>query len=148
MAHIERTAFIRASVATVYDMACQPDRLVEWWPNLSEVRNASADRLAQGVTYDWTYRFKGVPLKGSEEVVEAREGERLETKSTAGQIDHRVAHFFRAEGGGTRYTLIVDYTPPPGFFGRLVDGLFLRRFNEREADAVVLALRQLCETRG
>lgn len=145
MAHIEKSIRIDAPVEKVYEVATDIARFPEWWPSLKEVSNFVKPHVEVDGTYDWVYNMMGLKYRGTDEFVEASPNEMYRSRSCAGDIQHAFEHVFAPEKGGTHYTLRIDYTPPGSILGRLADDIFLRRYNEKEADQVVENLKSICE---
>jgi diacylglycerol O-acyltransferase / wax synthase len=145
MAHIEKSVTIDAPVPDVYRFASDIARFPQWWPSLTEVKNFDEDHAAPGKTYDWTYKMLGLTYHGTDEFTEVHPLKAYSSRACAGDITHAFAHGFEDEGGKTRYTLSIDYTPPGSILGRLADNVFLRRHNEQEADQIVANLKAICE---
>ncbi len=144
MAHIERSIRIGAPIDVVDDYMTQIARLPEWYSNMVEVRNASAERIATGVTYDWTFQMVGMRFDGKTRYTDVvrKERTRLETE---GGIPSKWDWRFASEGDATQVSVTVDYTVPGKLLGRIADKLFIERRNVRDLEHALANLKDHCE---
>jgi uncharacterized protein YndB with AHSA1/START domain len=145
MAKIERSLRIEAPVEDVFEYVTNIRRFREWWPSLAEVRNPSHEQAVKGSTYEWTYKMAGFTFNGKDEFFEVIPGKLARNGTLEGELRHMFEHRVEPEDGGTRFTLLIDYSLPAGVIGRIADRALLARYNEREADQVVANLRAICE---
>lgn len=145
MSHIERSITIDAPIEDVFEFATEIRRFPEWWPSLAEVKNFTESHAAVGAAYDWTYKMLGLSYHGTDEFIEVVPNERYRSHNTSGDIVHAFEHSFASQDGKTLYTLRIDYTPPGSIFGKIADGIFLYRYNEKDADQVVANIKSICE---
>lgn len=144
MAHIERTIVIDTPPEAVDDYMTQIARIPEWYTNMVEVRNLSAERIAAGVTYDWTFKMVGLNFDGKSRYTEyvPMQTTRLESE---GGIPSQWDWRFAREGKGTKVTVSVDYTVPGKVLGKIADKLFIERRNAKDLEHALASLKEHVE---
>jgi uncharacterized membrane protein len=145
MAHIEKSVTIDAPVDRVFAYVTDIQSIPQWWP--IEVRNATAERAAKGVKYDWTYRMLGIPFHGTSEHVEVQPGERILIQSTGG-IPNTLEYRLASQEGKTVVTMTMDYTVPGSVLGKLADKLVIERVNDNAAANIMANLKTICEAQA
>jgi uncharacterized membrane protein len=142
MAKIEKSISINAPVEKVFEFMSKPENLPEIWPSLQEVRNVQS--LPNGsYCYDWTYKMAGVRFDGKAEWTEFVKNQRIVDKNESG-IPSTFIWTYRAEDGGTRVSVSVDYTIPGAVLGKLAEPI-IHKMNEHEAETVLANLKARME---
>ena len=142
MARVERSVTINAPVEKVFSYTADPSSEPEYIPGSTEVREITG--LGVGQRWAWTYKMAGIPLKGESEVIECVQNERYVQQSKGGIVS-TWTHTFKAEDGGTRLDLVIEYTIPVPVLGKIGERLVLRQ-NEREADLAMATLKDILES--
>jgi uncharacterized protein YndB with AHSA1/START domain len=144
MGAVSRTVFIRRPPEAVYDLAWRPERATEWIVGMVATENVRPGDAATGLDcrFDWTYRMLGLTFRGENRIVEADRPQRLREESSGGLNSVWTWRFEEADGG-TSVHLTVDYVPPMGWLGRLLDPILLRRLNQRALDGTLDNLKRL-----
>ena len=114
---------------------------MEFVPSVTDVRDITGKGVGQRCA--WTYKMMGISLKGEAEVTEYIPNERYVVKSTGGVLSNW-AWTFKAEAGGTRLHVVVEYTIPVPLLSKLGNGI-VQQLNEREADLAVANIKERLE---
>jgi len=142
MAKIEKSLWINAPVEEVFGFMAQPENLPVIWPSLQEVRNVQPLPNG-GYAYDWTYKMASIRFDGHAEWTEFVRNQRIVDKNEGG-IPSTFIWTYRAEAGGTRVAVSVDYTVPSAVLGKLAAPV-LHKINEQEAETVLANLKARME---
>ncbi|GAF88684.1 unnamed protein product [marine sediment metagenome] len=143
MATVERTISINAPVEKVFDYISEATNGPEFIPSQVEVEYVIRTEEGVGSRYRWVYKLLGIRFEGQSECTEYVPNERIVTE-TKGGIVSTWTYTFEPEDGGTKLTLVVDYTIPIPVLGRFAEALVLRQ-NEREADLAMANLKAIME---
>lgn len=141
MAKVERSFKINAPVEKVFSYVTDPRNELEYIPSITDIRDITGQGVGQ--RFGWTYKMMGIPLKGEDEVTEYVPNQRYVQKSTGGIVS-TWTWTFQPEAGGTRLSLVVEYTIPVPVLGKVGERLALRQ-TEREADLAVATLKDRLE---
>jgi len=141
MAKVERSNIINAPVDKVFTYVSDPANEMEWLPGITDIRDITGQGV--GKRYGFTYKLFGLPLKGQSEVVELVPNQRYVTKSTGG-IQSTFTWTFKPEAGGTRLSVVVEYTIPVPVLGKVGERLALGQV-EREADMAAANIKARME---
>ena len=141
MEKIERNVLINAPVEKVFAYIADPKNEMEWLPGNTDVR----DITGQGVGQKWgyTYKMMGLPLKGEDEVLEYIHNQRYVTESRGG-IMSTWTWTFKAENGGTRLNVVVEFTIPVPVLGKVGERLALGQIR-REGDLATANIKARLE---
>ena len=141
MAKVERSITIKAPVKKVFAYITDPANRMEWVPSTTDIRDVIG--LGVGQRWDYTYKMAGISLKGESEVTEFTSNQRYAHKSTGGVVS-TWTYTFNPEAGGTRLSLVVEYTIPIPVLGKVGERLAVGR-NEREADLAMTNIKEKLE---
>ncbi len=144
MVKVERTIHINAPVAKVIGYLEDPNNLPEIWPSLIEVKDVKQLPERVGSSYRWVYKMAGMRFEGTTEVVEYDANRRVVLKDKGG-IEANRTNTFQSDNGGTKLSMVVEYTVPIPLLGKLAEA-FIRKENEHEADALLANLKDRMET--
>jgi uncharacterized protein YndB with AHSA1/START domain len=142
MEKIRRNVFIEAPPARIFEYLDEPNHLLEIWPSMVEVANVEV-MPDGGQSFDYTYKMAGVKFHGHSATTEVVR-DRLRVFRNGGGLPSEFHWKFEPRANGTEFTLDVEYQIPGALLGRLA-APFLRRLNEREADALVGNLKERME---
>jgi carbon monoxide dehydrogenase subunit G len=138
MALIKRTALVRAPLQKVFDYLNDPNKLVEYWPGMQEVKDVQ--KLPNGGTcFKYRYKMAGIHLDGQSEDTEIIPLKRMVSVATGG-ITARVTWEVAQEEFGTRVHFENDYTIPLPVIGKLAEAVVLK-LNEHEAEVIMEHLK-------
>ncbi len=142
MTELSRTIWIDAPVKEVFTFMDRPENQVRISPSMAKIENV--ERLLNGGSRsDYTYRFFGVPFRGSVHSLEYRPNSRIVFEMT-GAIVGKIRWDFANKGGGTDFTYYIQYDMPFPILSRVFQSL-VRAYNERELDQLTETLKELIE---
>jgi len=143
MPTVERTISINAPVEKVFEYISDATNQPEFIP--SQVESEFVIRTEEGVGSQtrWVYKLLGIRFKGESTCTEYVPNERIVTESRGGIVS-TWTYTFEPEDGGTKLTMVVDYTIPIPVLGKFAEALVLRQ-NEREADLANANLKAIME---
>ena len=139
----ETTIIINAPVEKVFSyLQDEPTNLLEIWPSMVDVKDVQ--QLPHGGTsFRWAYRMAGIRFEGTSEDIEYVANQRVVTK-TKGGIEATYTWTFQPEDGGTKMTVVTEWTVPIPVLGKLAEALIVRQ-QEREFDLVLANLKDRME---
>ena len=142
MTTIERSIVIEAPVKDVFSYLEDPAHLPEIWPSMVKIEDV--EPLAKGgYHYHWHYKMAGKHFEGDSETVEFEHDKHLVSKAS-GQIPAKFDYTFTAIDGKTKVEVKTEYEMPTSLLGKLAEP-FVRKLNEREADAFMANLKDRLE---
>ncbi len=143
MPKIERSITVNAPVDKVFAYLGDARNQLEWVPGMTEVTDVVRTEQAVGSHYQWKYKMMGIPFQGESTTVEYVPNKRMVAKNTG--IPSTWAWSFEPQGGGTKVSLVIDYTVPIPVLGKVAERLVLRQ-NEREADLGLANIKERVES--
>jgi uncharacterized protein YndB with AHSA1/START domain len=143
MVKVERSVIIRAPLEEVFTYISDPRNELEWMPSITEVWDISGHGVGQ--RHKWIYRMFGILTEGETEVTDYIKNRRL-VRKTVGDISCIWNWKIEGQAGGTKLTLIADYTTQESLRQSL-DERAIRLQNEREADLAMTVIRETIEAR-
>jgi len=141
MARVERSITINAPVEKVFAYIANPVNEMEWFASISDIRDIKGQGV--GMTYGYTFKLTGLPLKGESEILEYTPNQKYVTKSKGG-ISSNWTWTLNAEDGGTRVNVVVEYSIPIPVLGRFSEKLAMGQI-EREADMAAANIKAILE---
>ncbi len=146
MGVVSQTIRIQQPPDIIYDLAWRPERASEWIVGMVATANVQPGDPTTGLDcrFDWTYRMLGLTYHGQNRITAAERPLRLREESSGDLVstwDWRLEPL----ADGTQVHLTINYTPPMGWLGRLLDPILLRRLNQRALDQTLTNLKQLLE---
>ena len=113
---IQKTLFVGAPVAQVYEFWTDYENFPRFMSNVREVRDLGGGRSRWVVSGPG-----GIPIEWDSVLTEQVPGETIAWRSRPGSmLENAGAVRFRPEGEGTRVDLRLCYNPPPGGAGQAV----------------------------
>jgi uncharacterized protein YndB with AHSA1/START domain len=139
----ETTIIINAPVEKVFSyLQDEPTNLVEIWPSMVDVKDVQ--QLPNGGTsFRWAYRMAGIRFEGTSEDIEYVANQRVVTK-TKGGVEATYTWTFQPEDGGTKMTVMIEWTVPVPVLGKLAEALIVRQ-QEREFELFLANLKDRME---
>ncbi len=131
MAKVENSIIINAPVEKVFTYLDDVEKNVEWLPGMVEVKDIHLTDERVGSHFQWVYKMVGIRMSGETTTTEYVPNRRVVTKSKGG-ITSTWTFTFDAHNGGTKLTILVEYTVPIPVLGKIVEALVLKQ-NDREA---------------
>jgi len=139
---IDKDVTIRVPPEKVFGFLEDPKHFPEIMPSLIDVTNV--ERLPEGgYRYHWLYKLAGVKFEGETETTEFVSPETIIDR-TKGEIESTFKWKFLKENGNTKVRLGIDYEVPRTLEGKFSEP-FLVRLNEREAEMILLNLKDRLE---
>lgn len=142
MAIAKSSITINAPAEKVFEYI-KPETLPEIWPSLVEVNNVE-ELPNGGYKWDWVYKMAGMRFNGATEDTEIIENERTVSHSTGG-IESTITWLYQPEDGGTKVTVIAEYTVPVPLLGKLAEAFIVKQ-NEHETETILANLKARIET--
>lgn len=141
MNHLKDNVRILAPVDRVFTLVADASRTPEWLPSMIEVSNIKGH--GKGSTYDWVFKFAGVPMKGQSTVTRYSENQIIEIR-TGGMVDSTWTYLFTDDDEHTRLHVEVQYAVPKNIASRIAEEL-LHRVHQRELETALANLKDLAE---
>jgi carbon monoxide dehydrogenase subunit G len=142
MTELSRTIWIDAPLDQVFAFMDDPANQPRITPSMTRIENI--ERLENGGSKsDYTYRFFGVPFRGSVQALEYRPNKRIVFEVT-GAVVGKIRWDFAEKGGGTDFTYYAQYEMPFPILSRVFSSL-INAYNEREIDQLTEALKRVIE---
>ena len=126
MPRIRRGITIDAPVEKVFDYISNPDNILEWWPNVTAVRDIDKSSELQSWTFD--YKILGLLFTAKAKVTCSARNHVRRVESRGG-VDFRWEWQFRREGACTQIRWELDYTIPLPALGKVGELLIVQRNN-------------------
>jgi uncharacterized protein YndB with AHSA1/START domain len=138
------------------DIAAPAERVfheLETWDGLRRWSTITVDHTGPGncshvgQTFEQTIRVAGVDLRTDWVVTEYEPPNLIAYRATGpGHSEMRMRQQVTATTSGSRLDLEVEYELPAGRLGGIVDLLYARRRNQREAERTLTRLKNLLES--
>lgn len=141
MPRIERSTTINAPVGKVFSYIDDPMSQLEWFPGIMEVKDVTGEGV--GAHQRFSYKMIGIRLEGESTCTEYVPNERIVTESKGGVVS-TWSWTLKPENGGTRLSVVVDYTIPIPVLGKVVEVVVLK-WTDREADMAIANIKARME---
>ena len=141
MPRIRKSITINAPVEKVFEYISNPENMLEWWSNVTAIRDITGHGERQSWTFD--YKMMGLHFTAKAQVTRSRINTERRVKSTGG-IEATWDWYFNRMNGGTQLRLVVDYTIPIAVLGMVGELLIMRR-NERVARFAMTNIKERME---
>ena len=124
MPRIKSGVKINAPVEKVFEYIGHPENIMEWWPNVTAVR----DVTGQGEHQTWTFDYKimGLHFTAKAKVTRSRLNYERRVESEGG-MDANWYWEFRPADGGTQLRWVIDYEIPLPVLGKIGEWITTRR---------------------
>ena len=109
---------------------------------LTSISNLSGDSHRPGTTWSWSFVMAGIEIEGSAETTKFEPGKVFAYKTTSG-VESQFSYRVEAGRDGNDLVVEVNYEPPQGVLGRVVDKALIERQNEAEADRTIANLKAI-----
>jgi Polyketide cyclase / dehydrase and lipid transport len=141
------TSVIPFPVERVWGLMIQPERMAEWNTEIAEVRDitGSMDRVGGGYRQVWRFAGRRMVSKGLWQVTSVEPLRHREFRGLTPMGPMIGRDWFEPIAEGTRLTIQVEYTPPWGPVGRLLDPFMqamFRRTVARNGGAITALLAE------
>jgi uncharacterized membrane protein len=119
--------------------------MIEWADGLEECKITSKKRKGVGVTFHQVAMVGGTRTESDAEVTEWIENERIDVRSTAGNITFFGSNILKPVTGGTELTLVANYEMPYSILGKIIDKLKVSKEVEKGLESGNQNLKNLLE---
>jgi uncharacterized membrane protein len=143
MAKVIRSVVIDASLEDVLAITEDPNRMVEWYVGVDDVRPDETFPEVGG-TAEFVYKAAGITFSLQQTATIYDRGKHSEYE-LKGMISGTLVETLDQEGDSTRYTLDFDYQMPGGGVGKVVDKLVVERMNSQQLEQSLQNLKALAE---
>jgi hypothetical protein len=146
MTSIRRQIVVSCAPSDVFEVLADVERLAEFSHMTVGISNGPGRRLAVGDHFDQVVKVLHVELDTQWEVTDLVVGEtiRVEGRSKANG-SATVTQHVAAQGDGSLVTFEIEYDPPFGVLGDIVDKAIFEKRNEHDAEQILVGLKTLCE---
>ncbi len=146
MTNISREVVVSCPPERVFAVLSNVERLTEFSDMTVAVRKAPGRPIRPGDHFEQAVKVLGVEFDTEWEVTEVEPDRliRIEGRS-ASNGRASLTHHLSPDGTGTRVRFDIDYDPPLGLLGEIVDKLGFERHHEKEAEQILARLKELCE---
>ena len=141
MPRIINNITINAPVEKVFEYISNPENIMEWWPNVTAIRDITGRGELQSWTFD--YKMLGLHFTSKAKVTRSRINTERRVESKGG-MDASWYWEFRPTDGGTQLRWVIDYTIPIPVLGKVGELLMMRR-NERVARFAMANIKEKME---
>jgi len=129
MPRIRKGTTINAPVEKVFEYISNPENILEWWSNVTAVRDITG--TGEGQTWTFDYKMMGLRFTAKAKVTRSRLNYERRVESEGG-MDANWYWEFRPVDGGTQLRWVIDYDIPLPVLGKIGE-LFITRRTERVA---------------
>lgn len=143
MAKVERSITINAPVEKVFAYIADPTSEPEWLPGSVEVKDVTLTEQGVGSHWRWVYKMWGLRFEGESTTLEYIPNQRIVTQSKGGIVS-TWTYTFEPHDGGTKSSVVVEYTIPVPVLGKMAEALVLKQ-TEREADLAAANIKARME---
>jgi uncharacterized protein YndB with AHSA1/START domain len=144
MAKIEKTIAINAPVEKVFAYIGDPMSMLEYLPEMVEVKDVALTEQGVESRYRWTYKLVGIRFEGESVVTEFVPNRRRVSETRRGIVS-TWAWGFEPRDGGMKLSLIMEYIIPVPVLGKLAEAVVLRQ-QEAMADLVMANIKGRMES--
>lgn len=138
---VERSTTISAPVEKVFPYIDDPMSQLEWLPGIMEVKDITGEGV--GAHQRFSYKMIGIRLEGESTCTQYIPNKRIVTESKGGVVS-TWTWTFKPENGGTRLSVVVDYTIAIPLLGKVVE-VVARKWTDREADMATANIKARME---
>jgi uncharacterized membrane protein len=144
MVKIERTVAINTPVEKVFAYIGDPMSMLEYLPEIVEVKDVALTVQGVGSRYRWIYKLVGIRFEGESVVTEFIPNRRRVSETKRGIVS-TWTWGFESNDGGMKLSLIVEYIIPVPVLGKLAEAVVLSQ-QEAMADLVMANIKGRMES--
>lgn len=146
MSTISRQISVSCPPERVFAVLQDVARLAEFSHMTIAMRNAPAGKLEKGDKFEQTIKVLGVVFDTEWVVTELVEASTLRFEGTS-KANGRASmtQLVMSEGQGSRVEFEVEYDPPLGIIGDIVDKVLFERQHVEAAEQILSRLKYVCE---
>jgi len=146
MPRIRKSVDIEAPPGHVFAEVADPAKQVEWALPFREIELVEGDGISQGSVQRWLFKVGPRAYRLDAVVSDSRQNETFARQVREGPLALRERFFILPQSGEvTRVEWVVEYEPPLGLLGRLLDALFLHRVFQNDMEASLERLKRRLE---
>lgn len=144
MASVKESVDIKLPVDKVFSYVANPENWTRYVTSLTEVKEMTTDKVAEGTAFMWEYRMLGMKFKGKGLVEEYDENNRFSMKME-GAFPIREVYEFEGKGNNTRLTFSIEYEIPNKILSVVANSSVVESLNAKEVKNVLEKVKILCE---
>ena len=146
MARLEKSIVINAPPEKVFAKIGDFEGMIEWNDVIKEVKITSKKRKGAGVTFHQVAMAGETRTESDAEVTEWIENERIDLRSTAGNLTFFGSNILKPVTGGTELTIVANYEMPYSILGKIIDKLKVSKDIEKNLESSNQNLKNLLES--
>ncbi len=146
MPRIRKYIDIEAPPARVFAAVADPAQQVEWALPFQEIELVEGDGISQGSVQRLLFKVGPRAYRLEAVVSDSRQGETFARQVREGPLALRERFFILPQSGEvTRVEWVVEYEPPMGLLGRILDALALHRVFQNDMETSLERLKRRLE---
>jgi uncharacterized membrane protein len=146
MGRIEKSIVINAPPGKVFAKIVDFEGMLEWAEGIKETKITSKKRKGVGVTYHQVAMMGDTRTESDAEVTEWIENERMDIRSTAGNVTFFGSTTLKPVTGGTELTMVANYEMPYSILGKIIDKLKVSKDVDKSLERSNQNLKNLLES--
>jgi uncharacterized membrane protein len=146
MAHVEHKCIIKVPVEYAFDFVVNPANRIQWLDSVVEVKDISEGPVGLGTSWYEKQKVAGRIIDYVAKIIEFERPHKWAMNMAIPGGKGILTNVFEPENDGTKMTLILDYTLPGAFFGRLADKLLFERIAAKTSRQNSATLRIVLES--
>jgi carbon monoxide dehydrogenase subunit G len=127
MAIVQRNVQIKASPQETMALLSDASQWPDWYPGMTQI-DIAAPFPDKGGKVTFKVKSAGMSMTVTETVLDYEPG-KLQLLEMEGMMSGQARWELGPEGDATRLTTTFDYEMPGGVFGKIADGLIVKRMN-------------------
>ena len=148
MTYVEHRTLMRVSREEAFDYVVQPATRPEWLGSVIEVSDISEGDIRVGTSWNEKQKIAGRVFEYRCEMTEYERPKIWAMEFTVLGIKNRLINTFEPDGERIRMTLIIDYTIPGSFFGKVADRVLFERIFEKTCRENAGTLKIILESKA
>jgi carbon monoxide dehydrogenase subunit G len=143
MAIVQRDVEVKVSPQETMALLSDASRWPDWYPGMTGVE-ITAPFPEKGGKVAFKVKSLGISMPITETVLDY-EAAKLQLFQMEGMLSGRARWELTPDGDGTRLTTTFDYALPGGVFGKIADGLIVKRMNTKSLEEALQNFKALVE---
>jgi uncharacterized membrane protein len=145
LARIESSIVINAPPEKVFAKLVDFEGMPEWNDVIKEIKITSENRKGVGVTFHQVAMIGDTRTESDAEVTGWIENERMDIRSTAGNLTFLGSNTLKPVSGGTEITIEANYEMPYSILGKIIDKLKVSKDIQKNIENSNQNLKKLLE---
>lgn len=142
---INKSIEIEAPREQVFAEAADPTKQPDWALFLKDVAVTRGDGRSAGSKQTWVFKV-GPRAEDMEAVVTKFSENEYVSRQTSGKLGISDSmNFVALDGGATRVHWNIEYTPPMGMLGKMLDNIFVNRVFQNDVETSLERLKRRLE---